>query len=104
MTIFTVVSGLATLLLDVFGSTARPSLPGIVIQFLAASVIVMLGYFIVRQFRNFSLRTKIILGILVIEGISIAVLASFGLTRAGQVVALVTNKFENSVQTQTKAE
>jgi GAF domain-containing protein/HAMP domain-containing protein len=48
MTIVTIVSGLATLLLDVFGSTARPSLPGIVIQLLAASVVGLLGFLIVR--------------------------------------------------------
>ncbi len=104
MTVVTVVSGLATLLLDVFGSAARPSLPGIVIQFLAVSVIAILVYFIVRQFRDYSLRTKIVLGILVIEGISIGVLAYFALTRAGQVITSVSSKFENSVQVQTEAQ
>ncbi len=104
MTVATVVSGLTTLLLDVFGSKVRPSLPGIVIQIVAASVVVILGYFIVRQFRNFPLRTKIILAILVIEGISIGVLAYFALTRANQIITSVSSKFENSVQVQIEAQ
>lgn len=52
MTIITMVSGLATLLLDVFGSTARPALPGILIQVLAGLVICVLGYFIVGEFQR----------------------------------------------------
>lgn len=72
MTVLTIVAGLATLLLDVFGSTARPPLPGIVIQLLAVSVVGMLGYSIVRQFRDYPLRTKLVLGflgVLVLAGI-----------------------------------
>ena len=60
--------------------------------------------FLARQFRDFSLRTKIILGFLVIEGISIGVLAYFALTRSGQVVETVSAKFENSIQSQTETE
>ncbi|MBI5933488.1 MAG: GAF domain-containing protein [Chloroflexi bacterium] len=62
MAVLTFISGLATLLLDIFGSTARPSLPGIVIQILAASVVGLLGFFIVRNTREIvaaSLRLKI---------------------------------------------
>ncbi len=60
MTVVTMVSGLITILLDAFGSTARPLLPSIAIQLLAASVVVILGFSIVRQFRNYSLSTKLI--------------------------------------------
>lgn len=49
MTIVTIISGLATLLLDILGSAARPSLPGIVIQILAASVVIVLGFLIIRN-------------------------------------------------------
>jgi putative methionine-R-sulfoxide reductase with GAF domain len=104
MTVATIASGLAAFFLDVFGSTARPALPGTVIQFLAISVLGVLGFFIVRQFRDYSLRTKIILGILIIEGISIGTLSYFALTRADQIVTSVSSKFENSVQVQTEAQ
>ena len=58
----------------------------------------------IRRFRDFSLRSKIIVGTLVIEVISIGVLAYFGLTRAGQIVSSVSAKLENSVQAQTEAQ
>lgn len=61
MTAITFASGLVMLLLDIFGSTARPSLPGIFIPLLAASVVGILAYFLVRQFRDYSLRAKLIL-------------------------------------------
>jgi len=102
MTVATVASGLAALLLDVFGSTVRPALPGIVIQLLAVSVLGVLSFFIVRQFRDYSLRTKIIFGLLFIEGISIGTLSYFALTRANQIVTSVSSKFENSIQVQTE--
>lgn len=56
----TLVSGLITLLLDVLGSMARPSLPTIVIQFLAITSIGIFGFSYLRQFRNYSLSTKLI--------------------------------------------
>lgn len=52
MTIVTVGSGLATLLLDVFGSATRPSLPGFWIQILAGSVFCLVSYLIIREFRR----------------------------------------------------
>ncbi len=73
LTVLTIVSGLATLLLDIFGSTARPHLPGIVIQLLVASVVGVLGFSVARQFRDYPLRTKLLLGFL-----SVLVLASLG--------------------------
>jgi len=61
-------------------------------------------FFTIRRFRDYSLRSKIIVGTLVIEVISIGVLAYFGLTRAGQIVSSVSGKLENSVQAQTEAQ
>lgn len=60
MTIVTMVSGLTTLLLDMFGSTVRPPLPSLVIQLLAISVVGILVFTFIRQFRNYSLSTKLI--------------------------------------------
>jgi PAS domain S-box-containing protein len=54
--------------------------------------------------RDYSLRTKIIVGTLIIEVITFGVLAYFALTRASQIVTLISSKFENSVQTQTEAQ
>lgn len=104
LTVVTVAAGITATLLDIFGSPTRPALPGSVIQILAVAVIAILGYFIFRQFRDFPLRTKIIFGILLIEGLSVGVLAYFALTRADQIVASLSGKFENSVQMQTEAE
>lgn len=61
MSFLTGASGAATLLVDLFGSESRPSLPGLFIQLLAAAVIGLLAYLIARQFRNYSLRTKLII-------------------------------------------
>ncbi len=61
MGVATVISGLATFLLDAFGSAARPPLPGIFIQLLAVSVVSVLIYFIFRQFHAYPLRTKLII-------------------------------------------
>ena len=74
MAVLTVASGLATLLVDIFGSTARPSLPGIFIQLLAASVVIVLGYLIVRQLWIVGrIQTKIVLW----AGISFFLSAAF---------------------------
>ncbi len=56
------------------------------------------------NWRDLSLRNKIILAILLIEMVSIGVLAYFALTRAGQIVTSVSSKFENGVQAQTEAQ
>ena len=56
------------------------------------------------NWRDLSLRNKIILAILLIEVVSVGVLAYFALTRAGQIVTSVSSKFENSVQVQTEAQ
>jgi len=74
LTIVTVVSGLATLLLDVFGSTARPSLPGLVIQILAISVVGVLIFFLVRQAWGF-ISTSVRLEITVWTGMIVAILS-----------------------------
>ena len=56
MTALTLVSGLGTILLDIFGSTARPALPTGVIHLLATSVVGVLIFLAIRQSRGSSLR------------------------------------------------
>jgi GAF domain-containing protein/HAMP domain-containing protein len=45
-----ILSGVITVVLDAYGSTSRPGLPGIFIQFLVLAVIALLGIFLVREF------------------------------------------------------
>ncbi|NOH04042.1 MAG: GAF domain-containing protein [Chloroflexi bacterium] len=58
--VLTAVSGLATLLVDMFGSGAGPSLPNAFVHFLATSTVVVIVIVLFRQFRDYSLRTKLI--------------------------------------------
>ncbi len=74
MSVLTVVSGFSSLLLDVLGSAARPSLPGIFIQLLAASVVIVLGYFIVRLTRN-TIAASLRLQITLWTGLIVAILS-----------------------------
>ena len=60
MAVITVASGLATFLVDIYGSAARPSLPGIYIQLLAASVVIVLAYIIIRFVWGRSMRSKLL--------------------------------------------
>jgi len=84
MAVATIISGLATFLLDVFGSTARPSLPGIAIQILAVSVIGVLGFIIVRQlWTSGRLRNRII-ALMVVVLAPVLLLYSYISVRAQQ--------------------
>jgi putative methionine-R-sulfoxide reductase with GAF domain len=77
MTLITLGSGIATVLLDVLGSAARPQLPGILIPLLAGSVIILLGYYMVRQsyriLRNVSYKliSSVVIVLVVIAGFQI---------------------------------
>lgn len=59
MAALTLTSGLVTLLLDIFGSDARPPLPGAFIQLLAASVVGVLILLLVGEFRRRSMRLTV---------------------------------------------
>src|SRR5574341_1189728 len=62
-----VVSGVAAILLDLFGPAFRLPQPAPIRVFLPGIlgvVILLYGYVTVRQFRNYSLRTKLLLGFL----------------------------------------
>lgn len=71
-----VVLGIAVLLLDLFGSSSRPptqslaSILGIGGLFIVANVI-----FVARQFSNYSLRTKVLVGLVALTVGSITILA-----------------------------
>ncbi len=57
---------------------------------------------IVTGWRDLRLRRKIVLAMVVIEIISVGILAYFALTRAGQIVNSLSNKYETSVELQTE--
>lgn len=59
MAALTLTSGLVTLLLDIFGSDARPPLPGVFIQLLAASVVGVLAILVLGEFRKRSMRLTV---------------------------------------------
>jgi GAF domain-containing protein/HAMP domain-containing protein len=80
--IVTVVAGLVTLMLDIFGSwffraTSRLTFPEYRILIVVMSVVAVLvcGYFIARQFVNYTLHTKLILAFLIVALIPLSLLA-----------------------------
>ena len=93
------------ILLDLFEPFPRVADPTSVATWSITIILaIVYGVVIARNFNTYNLRTKIILGILVIEGISIGALAYFALTQASQIVSSVSGKFENSVKSQTEAQ
>jgi GAF domain-containing protein len=86
MTVLAIASGLATVLIDIFGTVARPSLPGIFIQLLAASVLIVLGYFIIRQAWgtiNSSITSRLTALVLVVTIPLLIVITAYISNRAG---------------------
>jgi len=79
MTALTLTSGLVTVLLDIFGSDARPPLPGIFIQLLAASVVGLLVILVVGEFRKRSMRltVKLLTPTVVFIALVVAVLIAY---------------------------
>src|SRR5262245_37122574 len=52
----------------------------------------------ISHFQNYSLRIKIIVASLIVELISVSLIAYFGFTRGKNIVTLVSGRFEESVQ------
>ncbi len=69
-----VISGLATLLLNRSDLVAWPSLPGIFISLLGIPMMGLLGYFLSWQFRTYPLRTKLITSFLLLTITPLAIL------------------------------
>ncbi len=57
----------------------------------------------ISHFQNYSLRNKIIAASLLVELISVGVIAYFGFTRASHIVTAVSGRFEESVQSLNEA-
>ena len=69
-----IISALATVSIEMSGVMAQPSLPRIFIPFLAAPVVGFLGYFILRQFRQYPLRARLISTFLLLTIVPLTIL------------------------------
>ncbi|MBL8049781.1 MAG: GAF domain-containing protein [Anaerolineales bacterium] len=99
------LAGVATFALDIFLSGNRIQVPLLAAYapYVALGLIVPVFIVFVREFNNFNLQIKITLGILITGGITVATIAYFGLSRAGEIVNSISEKFETSVTEETKA-
>jgi GAF domain-containing protein/HAMP domain-containing protein len=72
--------------------------------YIVAPIVILILYLTALEFKNFGLRIKVALGILVTGAVSISALAAFGLIRANSLIISVEDKFEGSIAAQIKSE
>jgi len=89
---------LATILIDSFGSPNRPIAPFIQARWIFA-LVVSVSFVVVsaKEFLLLDLRTKIVTAILGIGGIALVVLTSFAFYQAGQTIDFLTARLDTSV-------
>jgi len=92
-------SALLTILLDLFGSQDRYTRP--ITQMLVPAILAV-GLFVfallvVREFKNFSLRAKVVLGILLTGGLSLGILSFLAINRTMQITDSLSGRLETSV-------
>ena len=94
-----VLTAIIMVAFDQFGSTARPaSLTPPALDLLLAVVIFMIfAILVLREFTALTLRTKIVLGILITGGIALLLLSYFALNRAALITNALSERLENSV-------
>ena len=93
------VLSITSLLLDQFGSPNRPGAGFADLHWgMAISVLASFAYFFVREFASLDIRTKIVTGILVTGGLSLAVLALFAISRGSRIVSSISGRLETSVR------
>lgn len=98
-----VILGVGVFLEDVYGLSGRPAsttLPAIVI--VGSLFMIANGYFVVRQFRNYSLRTKFLIGILSATGLSLAIFGYFVYYRTQQSQTFLTAELQKTVTLQSQ--
>ena len=81
-----VAFALFTVFIDLFASWNRLSVPQLqtAVPYIAGGVVVVLGFFVKRQFRSYSLRTKLVVGLTSLTVLSVGILAGINY-RNGQV-------------------
>lgn len=94
-----VISAALTILLDVFGSSGRYSLPFVQVF---VPIVISLGLLafiaiFVRDFKNLNLRIKIALGILATGGIALGVLSFYTFTQSSRLVGTLSERIETTV-------
>jgi len=79
-----VTLGIVTLLVDLFIPTERIVIAGFqtVVYVLLAVLLPVFGYTIFRQFRNYSMRTKLMIGVISLAAVSVGILAFVNYTNA----------------------
>lgn len=104
--IFSLVFGVVAIILDLSLSSDRLQIPEIeaITQVISVIMVVPLFLVLLREFKNFSLQTKITLGILIIGGITVLALLLFGLSRANTIIASLSTKYETSVTQKTESQ
>jgi len=93
------LTGISVILVDLFGPAGRPVASSVELRW-AVSLIVfaIFAFLFAREFYALDIRTKIVLGILVTGGISLAILAFFAFDRAGQTINTLSGRLETSVR------
>lgn len=94
------------LILDNTLSSNRLTVPGLELYmpYLVSIIAIPLIFGFARSFSNFSLQTKITLGILLTGGITVGVLVIFGLNRFNFVNSFLAGKYEENAIAKTEAE
>lgn len=98
------LAGTTTFLLDInlkIGN--RIQAPGFML-YIVGAVGIVFAIIVIQEYRRFSLRTKIALGILITGGISVSVVAYYSLDRSGAIIETLTNRYETSIQVQVEAQ
>jgi GAF domain-containing protein/HAMP domain-containing protein len=92
-----------TLLIDQYATWPRLSLPQTqtLLPVLAGSVVLLLGFFVVRDFRNYSLRTKLTVAFLVVTLIPLVTLAIYYNVQARAQILLATQQRLGALAGQT---
>ncbi|MBV6396107.1 MAG: hypothetical protein HFACDABA_01695 [Anaerolineales bacterium] len=75
----------------------RIFMPGII-----AAVIIIFGFVILRQFRDYSLRTKFLISVFVITGLTIGIYSYFTFQRANQTQAVLSDQLQATMQEQSR--
>lgn len=94
-----VVSSILTILLDGLGPSNRIQVSALqtLLPVLVAAIAVLLFVLLLVSFKNFSLRAKITIGILLSGGVALGFLSFFAIDRASRIVFSLADRLETSV-------
>lgn len=92
------IISLATILIDLFGSSARPAAELSQIRWLfSLLVLLVFTLFFAREFPGLELRTKIVIGILGTGALALIVLTVFAILQAEQIISSLSQRLDTSV-------